>query len=225
MRYALPTKRLYPIETAEQVKTAAAYFDKYLDKFHPAERVAIADSMEKRASELGMFIDNPWVYNYSRKGSTYSPDFDLHMKMRKEACMGKKIEHNGKEINAVELLDKVASLKDRVKPKEMIDLLHDFDKKACVTADYDRKMRDPFFTVYGSSSKPLYDHEKLVSDVYAKQLESAVLNEGFINKMAESYGSDFVDGFKQDPVNVYQSMPTPDKQNILNIVRESSDVG
>lgn len=223
MRYALPTKRLYPIETAEQVKTAAAYFDKYLDKFHPAERVAIADSMEKRASELGVFMDNPWVYNYSRKGSTYSPDFDLHMKMRKEACMGKKIEHNGKAINAEDLFDKVASLKNHVKPKEMIDLLYDFDKKANVTADYDRKIRDPFFTVYGSSTRPMYDHQKLASDVYTRQLEGAVLNEGFISKMAEAYGEDFVSGFKQDPVNVYASMPVPDKQNILNIVRESID--
>ncbi len=56
MRYALPAKKLYPIETAEQVKTAAAYFDKYIDRMHPAERVAIADSLAKTSRKLGLLL-------------------------------------------------------------------------------------------------------------------------------------------------------------------------
>jgi hypothetical protein len=223
MRYALPTKQKYPIETAEQIKTAAAYFDKYLGKMHPAERVAIAENMEKRASELGVLLENDWVHNYNRKGPSYSPDFDMHMKMRKEACMARSVDHHGKRINAADLLDKVASLKSHIKPQEMVDLLNDFDKKANLTADYDRKIRDPFFTVYGSSTNPSYDMRKLAADMSSKQLEHVALNDSFISKLASAYGKDFADGFKQDPVNVYDSMPAPDKQNILNIARESKD--
>lgn len=223
MRYALPTKQKYPIETVEQVKTAALYFDKYIANIHPAERAAIAENMEKRASELGILLENDWVHNYNRKGTAYSPDFDMHMRMRKEACASKGIDHNGKRIRAAELLDKIASLKTHIQPKEMVDLLNDFDKKASLVSDYDRKIRDPFFTVYGSSTNPTYDMRKIASDMSAKQLEHVALKEGFISKLASAYGKDFADGFKQDPINVYDSMPTPDKQNILNIARESKD--
>ena len=62
MHYAIPAKKKYPIETADQVKTAAAYFDKYLESFHPAERATIASAMEKRASDLGVFINNDWLH-------------------------------------------------------------------------------------------------------------------------------------------------------------------
>jgi hypothetical protein len=223
MRYALPTKKMYPIETVDQVKTASAYFDKYLDRLHPAERVAIADNMEKRASDLGMHLENPWLYNYSTKKSSYSPEFDMHMRMRKEACAGRKLEYNGKEVKADELLEKVAKLKDRVKPKEMIEMLNDFDKKAGLASNYDKNVRDPFFTVYGSSINPMYDQEKIASDMYAVKFEKIAKKESFLNKLAQAYGQSFADGFKGDPLNIYKSMPSPDKQNIVNIAREESN--
>ena len=142
--------------------------------------------------------------------------------MRKEACLSKKIEHNGKLIDAADLFDKVAMLKDRVKPAEMVDLIYDFDKKAGMVNDYDRRIRDPFFTVYGSSINPFYGHEKIATDMYAKQLELIASKENFLNKLASSYGQEFANSFKADAMNIYKSMPTPDKQNILNIARESN---
>lgn len=216
MHYALPTKKLYPIETAEQVKTASVYFDKYLDRMHPAERVAVATNMEKRASDLGVSLSNAWIDNYSTSKPGYSPEFDLHMNMRKQACMGRKIEFKGKEIKADELLSKVAALKDRVKPKEMVDMLADFDKKANLEVYYDRSVRDPFFTVFGSSINPKYGQEKIAS-MYKSDFVKLAKDEKFISKLAGAYGQGFVDGFKADPVNVYNSMPTPDKNNIMGM--------
>jgi hypothetical protein len=213
---------MYPIETVEQIKTAAAYFDKYIDKFHPSERITIAGSMEKQASALNVSINSDWMHNYSRKSPSYSPEFDLHMKMRKEASMGKKIGFNGKVINAAELLDKISSLKGHIKPDEMINLIDDFDKKAGLVSNYDKNIRDPFFTVHGSSINPRFDHQKIASNMYADQLEIAAHKDNFISKLASSYGKDFADGFKQDPINVYESMPTPDKQNIVDMAREAN---
>jgi hypothetical protein len=225
MHYALPAKKKYPIETAEQLKTASVYFDKYITNFHPAERAAIAETMEKRASELKTYLDNDWIYNYSRRGATYSPDFGLHMNMRKEACAGKKIDVNGKKIDAVELLEKVASKKDIIPAREMVDLIHGFDKRAGLDNQYDQRVRDPFFTVYGSSTNAKYDLQKVASDMYAKELEEATTNESFISKLAASFGDDFAENFKQDPVNIYDSMPKPEKELIINYARESRDEG
>ena len=221
MRYALPAKKLYPIETIEHIKTASVYFDKYLDKFHPAERIAIANTMEKRASELGVELNNDWIYNYSTKRSAYSPEFDLHMKMRKEACMGKKISHGEHSVEAVDLLTKVASLKDKVKPKEMVELIADFDKKAGLINAYDTRVRDPYFTVYGSSINPQYDSVKLASNMSETRFEK--LASRCRKKLAAAYGEKFANEFSANPVDVYKSMPTPDKVNIMNIVQSEED--
>ena len=55
MKYALKGK--YPIETKDQLEKTAKYFDRYLSRFHPMDRVAFATAIEKRASELRADID------------------------------------------------------------------------------------------------------------------------------------------------------------------------
>ena len=223
MHFALPSKQKYPIETVEQLKTAALYFDKYLNHFHPAERAALAETMEKRASELKTFLNNDWIYNYSRRSGSYSPDFELHMNMRKEACAGKKIKVGEKEIEASDLLVKVAAKKDVLTAREMVNLVYDFDKKAGLESHYDQRIRDPFFTVYGSSTNPKYDLKKVASGLYSKDLEEAATKESFLDKLAVSFGQDFADNFKQDPENIFASMALPEKELIVGYAKESKD--
>lgn len=223
MHFALPSKKKYPIETVEQLKTAALYFDKYLDHFHPAERVCIAGSMEKRASDLKTFLNNDWIYNYSKNGNSYSPNFELHMNMRKEACAGKNINFNGKNIEASDLLEKIAAKKNELKPKDMINLIYDFDKKAELTSHYDRRIRDPFFTVYGSSDNAKRDLVKVASDMYLKELEEAITKESFMDKISSSFGKDFADNLKQDPENIFNSMPKIEQGMIVDYAKESRD--
>jgi hypothetical protein len=70
MRYAIDGK--YPVETKEQLEKTATYFDKFLPRFHPKDRIKIASVMSKRASELGVCLDRDWVNNYSRATSDVS---------------------------------------------------------------------------------------------------------------------------------------------------------
>ena len=214
MHYALPSKQKYPIETEEQVKTAAAYFTKYLGNFHPAERVAIASTMEKRASELGVDVDAPWMSNYSRKGDIYSPEFDTHMRMRKQACDRMTVKIAGKDLNAGEVLQKIAGQKNVMKPNEMVDMLGEFDKTAGITGLYDKMIRDPFFTVYGSSVRPEFDKKAGLDGVDEKSLTRSIGKKAVLTKLAECFGNDFVEGFKKDPVAIYNSMPAPERELI-----------
>lgn len=223
MHYALPSKRVYPIETEEQVKTAASYFDKYINKFNPSERSIIASSMEKRASELKMSLEgHGWLDNYSRKGESYSPDFELHMGMRKQACAGKKIEIDGNKLDAQEVLMKIASKKNDIKPSDMVELLEGFDKRACITYKYDSHMRDPHFTVYGSGANPSFDHVKLACGVSEKKLVAASTKDSFISKIAQAFGKPMAEDMKSNPVSTFNSMPTPEKELIRSYVDEEA---
>ena len=219
MHYALPEKSKYPLETEEQIKLANDYFGKYIDRFHPVERATIAGNIEKRASAMGMYLDSGWVQNYARR-TEYSPDFDLHMKMRKEACAGQKIEFKGAGIvDACELLDKLASHKDQYKPKDMIYALAQFDKAAGLESKYDHHMRDPIFTVFGSASRPGFDMKKLATGISETELKKAASNESFIKKIASAFGENFSRDFKGDPIALFQSMPAPEKELITGFAK------
>lgn len=222
MRFALPNQNKYPIDTKEQVKTASAYFNRYMNQFHPAERAAMAVNLEKRASELGVGLDSANVHNYGRSiAAPYSPDFELHMGMRKAAAKGINVLVAGKEVDAGDVMDKVAALKETVLPSAMVDILSDLDKKAGLEGRYDTHIRDPFFTVFGCNSDPRYNHEKIASDIYITELSEAAQNDpAFIARLAEAFGQDFADSFKEDPENIYKSMPDPEKEIIVNALKE-----
>lgn len=221
MHYALPGYKKYPIETEEQVKLAHDYFTKYLNKFYPVDRAVIASNLEKRASDLQMDLDGGWIRNYSRREG-YSPDFNLHMKMRKEACVGRKIKIDEKEIDAQSVLEKVAEQKDKLKPGEMMVLVADFDKKAGLENMYDRRLRDPVFTVFGSQARPNFDQVKLAEGITEESLKKLVRNEDVLSKLASTFGDGFVTDFKSDPVSLFKSMPAPEKEVISGIVKTAA---
>ena len=222
MHYALPSQSKYPIETEEQLKLANDYFGKYLDKFHPTERAEIAGHIEKRADDLNADFDSGWIKNYSRR-TNYSPDFDFHMKMRKEACVGRAIKVGENEVSAQNVLEKIAEKKSELKPGEMVYLIADFDKTAGLESFYDRRMRDPIFTVFGSAVRPDYDIEKRASGITDKSLKKVAADEGFISKLASSFGPGFANDFKDSPVDIYNSMPAPEKELINGLVKTASE--
>lgn len=216
MHYALPNKKRYPIETEDQIKTAEVYFGKYFSNIRPAERVTIANNMEKRASELNFELTDPSMTNYSRStDSSVSPNFGVHMNMRKEACLGKTVNIGNKNIDAVELLDKIASYG---KPAKIVELLTDFDKKANLEGNYDKEIRDPFYTVFGHSSNPTYSHTKIASGLTKEQLQKASNDNDILFKLTEKYGKGFVADFTKKPATTLNSMPVPDQEVIIRII-------
>jgi len=219
MHYALPGKEKYPLETEEQVKLANDYFGKYLEKFHPVERATIAANIEKRAEQLNMDCGSGWIKNYSRRNN-YSPEFDVHMKMRKEACAGLKIKIGDKNIDAQEILEKIASQKSDLSPAKMMYLIADFDKRACVENLYDKRFRDPIFTVFGSSSMPNFDLEKVgACQCPADDLKKAVKSKNVMSKIASTFGEGFTNDFKSNPVGIFESMPKPEQELISGLVK------
>jgi len=157
MIYALNGK--YPIETKSQLEKTANYFDRYLSKFHPKDRVVAATSMQKRASYLKVDLGRDWITNYSRAlcGNTVSPDFERNMELRKTACHNKTIEVEGRTIKAAELADKIKDDLEKVGAYNTVDSLFAFDKMAGLEYSWDKIVVDPIMTVFGSLRNPGFD--------------------------------------------------------------------
>jgi len=224
MHYALKGK--YPIETEEHIKTAVAYFDKYLSRFSPMERATAATNIEKRAAILGVEADRDWITNYSRmlkKEAQISPDFQRNIKLRKEACLKDniKIDIDGNKVDAVELLEKVANLKD-VHGIAIVKALEAFDKKAGLEYRYDDDIVDPVLTVFGSLRSPEYDAEKVASGITNYDLIRMSRRQDAIEKIAEAFSQDIADNFRSQPVKTFSGMSSPEK-NLF--IEKTSELG
>lgn len=218
MHYALNDK--YPIETIEQIKTASKYFNTHLERFSPAERVKIAESMEKRAEDLGVDIKSDWIHNYSRMtktGSDYSPDFEYSMGIRRNICHAHNVEVKlgDKMVKVAELFDKMVGNKENVAPLKMVASISELDKLANLEYHYDNEISDPVFTVFGCVNNPQFDTVKLAGGISERDVKKASKDKEFISKIADIFGKNFADEFQRSPVDIFQSMPNPEKQVIL----------
>lgn len=215
MHYALKGK--YPIETEEHVKTAVDYFDTYLSRFNPMDRAAAATNIEKRADELGVDVSRDWITNYSRmlkKEAAISPDFKRNIQLRKNACLkdGIRVTVGGKEVDAIQLLDKVASLNDGcIHGIAIVKALEAFDKLANFEFRYDNDIIDPVLTVFGSLRVPEYDAEKITGNITDYDLVKMSRKSDILEKVANVFTQKVADNFKKHPVKTVQSMTVPER--------------
>jgi len=225
MHYALKNK--YPIETEGQLKTASDYFDKYINRFDATERAVIASNIEKRASDLSVDIDADWIKNYSRitkTASAYSPDFEYNMKMRKEACMvgNIKIKTSNQSLRGEDMIEKISSQKSNISPKDMVNLISEFDKLAGLECLYDDRINDPIFTVFGSSNRSNYDRIKVASGLFDTDIVSASRDKDFIEKVSAYFGEKFAEDFRSKPLNTFTSMSAPEKSLMIEKISACS---
>lgn len=223
MKYALKGK--YPIETKDQLEKTANYFDRYLSRFHPKDRVEFASAIEKRANDLGVVIGNDWVRNYSRAFTTkaISPDFNHNMDLRKHACINKKISVDGKEVNACDLIDSIKLGVNDNGAYNTVDTLFAFDKIAGLEYQWDKSILDPIMTVFGSLNNSTFDSEVVVGNLTnydLKKIASDYSNKqpGKTKGLDSYFTKQASDSFVSDPVGTVNKMSAMEKEAFLKIV-------
>ena len=169
MMYAFNGK--YPIETKDQLEKTSSYFDRYLQKFHPKDRVIFSTAIEKRANYLGVETNRDWVKNYARALSnpSISPDFNRNMDLRKVACANSSVEINGKNIKASDIIDTIKSNIEKIGAYATVDCIFAFDKTAGIEPMWDKAIVDPIITVFGSLRDPSFSSGKMSSDDLEKK--------------------------------------------------------
>ena len=219
MHYAIGNK--YPIETKEQVKIAEDYFTKYLTRIDPADRVAVASRLEKRASELSVELDSDWIINYSRMtkiGKLISPTFEWNLEMRKEASSDS-INIDGIEISSENALQKIAKLKgEGANGDLLVEVISEFDKAAGLVDKYDNSIVDPILTVYGNLANPRFDAVKVAEGVTDYDLTRASNNEEVLTKIAEVFGDDMSSRFSDTPMTTLLSVDGPELDLFTSII-------
>lgn len=221
MHYAL--KNRYPIETDRQVKTACAYFQKNLHRFSPNDRVVAACSIEKRAEELSVPLDESWVTNYSRvmkPGASYSPDFERSMGMRKEACLtfGVQVDVSGKKVTGSDVVESLVKTASERSPIETMKAVEEFDKLANLESHYDTRILDPYMTVFGSLRDPEWDAEKVAGSKTQYDVIRASRTPETLEKVAKVMGKGFADQFAKEPLKALVGLKAAERAAIGEVL-------
>jgi len=215
----------YVIDTEEQLIKSAKYFNKFLTRFRPEERVKIASLLDKQSQKLGVDLDYGWITNYTRmfKGAAVSPDLGHGIKLRKEACRRHKVSMKlaGKNVDSQELLNQLDKYsKANNSPMVIVKGLQDFDKTAGIEYLYDREIPDPIFTVHGSINNPEFDAVKVAGDMTQYDVLRAIKNKEVVKEVKVVFGEKTASEFVKNPFQCIKKMRAPERSKLSSIAKK-----
>jgi len=197
--YALPHFSLYPIDTAEEVKTASAYFMEHAREFSMDDRRIFATSVAARAEDLGVKVASTLEKIAS---SSYGPHVvsELHGRIR-----------------ALEGTDKAAAYEvllenlEDVPPLVAYDMLKLADEDTGVDMGYGRAVtgfRDPLSAIFGAPENPIYSWAGKGSYVTEEILRAYAKLCPDLDKVIEK---DWSVKFVDDPIKEFDKLPEAKK--------------
>lgn len=215
--YALPNLGMYPLDSYDQVKIAAAYFDEWQTSFSPVHRREFCSNVSARAEELGIRTSS----NIEKYGSqSYAPETHI-----KAALDGRR--NIILDEDHLELLEKLAKKKASLSPDEFCTALGEFDKVAGIDWAYDEHIPDHFFSTFGKTAvagstggdaeKSWVAGNEYISASELKQYSSA----GFEN-MKKTFGEEMAKEFQKDPVGIFDSLPMDQKKVVMRLATDNS---
>ncbi|MBW2691037.1 MAG: hypothetical protein JRE57_00205 [Deltaproteobacteria bacterium] len=196
--------RKYAMPDAGHVKLAANYFDKYAMDLAPEHRHRFATSVTNRATELGVDVsDNMLLSKWA--SSTWNRHVVAHIEQRKSLLP--------RNEGACAVLNKLAAALEETDPEDMASALQTFDQATGLTRYYDRGLTDPFAS---SMSKKA---DGWSADIDGRTITDEDLRKpATIKKIAGYLGESFARQFSEHPSEVFESLPTPEKVLIKQVI-------
>lgn len=209
--YALGNK--YPLDSYEQVKKAAAYFDEYGRSFSPEQRREYCQNMLKRAEALNIYVHDD-VRHYG--GDVFAPEETLKVAhdARRRLLQDEKLAF---------ILDGLFSQRKELGPELYATALSEFDKLAGLEFEYDKDVPDPFFSTFLKQAEAEFS-EVIGNDMITEETLRFVSKVGS-RALKNTFGEDFMVEFQKDPVGIFKSLPRDQKIVIMRMASDNTGPG
>lgn len=198
----------FPVNTAERVKLAAVYFHENWKQLHPSYRVEMATKVAARAAELNVPLPEEHIDELAQyDGERYGNILKVAMIERRDC-----LQH---DPSALLVLDQLFEKRAELVPHEFAVALENFDQQAGLAELWDSQIIDPYRSAMGGiklAAKVEFNGRKITED----QLRTCASSE----KVKEAFDTRFVQEFQNDPVVIFESLPTPEKKLIMSLVKE-----
>jgi hypothetical protein len=196
--------RKYAMPDAKHVKVAAQYFDKYAMDLPPEYRHKFAVAVQERAEELDVNLAaHTTLEKWASTG--WNRFVHAHLEQRKSLLP--------RNEPARQALDKLAAALDETTPEDAALALQTLDRATGLTKYYDKGLSDPFASTMGK-----------VASGWSEDTDDGTITEADLrkaassNKIASYLGTSFAEHFKEHPVEVYESLPEPEKVLIKQVI-------
>lgn len=210
--YALPSERLYPLDTYPQVGRAMEYFDEQCWSMSPEVRREYCTNVEKRASAL--LIRCPEKIAAYASTDYADEDHVLASLARRRQYLP---EADG-------FLPKLASMRGDLSPDEFCEALREFDKAAGLDAHYGPNLPDAYLSTYGVKRAEEFREAVGKTDTVTEAaLAGAATNRR--GDVSQVFGEAFCDKFFKDPVGAFKSLPIDQKKLLARIANDTAPRG
>lgn len=196
--------RKYAMPDARHVKKAADYFDKYAKALPPQYRHRFASSVQSRAEDLG--VDLPENSELQKWASAeWNNNIHAHIEQRKSLLP--------RNEGARDILDKLAASLTETTPEDMASALETFDQATGLNRYYDRGLTDAHASSMSKSAS-----------AWSTDIDGQIITEADLRKVASSkklasyLGSTFARQFSEHPTEIFESLPTPEKVLIKQVI-------
>jgi hypothetical protein len=224
--FAVPSQSKYPLDDYKQVQAASAYFDEYSNRMEPGMRHEFAVNFMKRASALGLKVDNQDLKKYGSEG--FAPEAEI-----KAAFDIRRLEfvNNNDALTLLGEVEKVARTRiwrdaDTVHdmaPEEVCALVAEFDKVAGLDHRYDKDIPDPYYSIYG------FDKTAEDESAWSDQIGNDMVTSEDLKRLAQigafgvktTFGADFQEEYLKDPVGMYKSLPRTQKKMLIRMANST----
>ena len=195
--------RKYAMPDAGHVKKAAAYFDKYAMDLQPEYRHRFALSVRNRADELGVDVsDHEGISKWA--STTWNQHVGAHLEQRRSLLP--------RNPAARVVLNKLAASLSETTPADMAEALQVFDQATGLNRYYDKGLTDPYSSTMGKQADG-WSEEVDGDTMTGSDLEKAISS----GKLEGYFGKAFVEQFKKNPTEIFESLPDPEKQVIKQV--------
>lgn len=196
--------RKYAMPDSSHVKMAAAYFDKYAMDLPPEHRHRFATAVQSRAEDLGVDLStNKLLEKWA--STTWNRHVHAHIEQRKSLLP--------RNDAARDALDKLAGMLEETTPEDAAQALQTLDQATGLTKYYDKGLTDPYASTMDKAASG-----------WSEETDDQTITEADLRKAASSpklagyLGADFARQLGGNPIEVYESLPDPEKTLIQQII-------
>jgi len=202
-RYALKKEARYPIDSYTDAQRAIEYFEKHASMLHPAKRREFSLNITKRADELGIPVP-AMIKKYA--GASYQDDLTLkgHIALRMEKVGEKK---------HADLYKGLFEKRGSVTPGVFANMLMEIDSETGLEHLWDGAISDPFTSTLRHKEA---GYSYTSSQGYVDEEDLKKLTE-FGDLIEKAFGKEFREEFVKKPVDVFKSLPDPEKRTIMKL--------
>jgi hypothetical protein len=201
--YALPKQEKYPLDNADLVKTAVAYFERYLSQFTPSQRLEYAENVKIVANKHNIDIVDTNIQKYAYLNSSeFSKQFPDHIAIRQSYVS------EDDKLAYAELLEKSSELG----VTKTASLLEKLDKHANINRLWDVCITDPVLAVHGEKETMFVKHGNLnITDVDLKAMTEHKDIDKYIDASTKN------DLLTDEGLDIFESLPSPIKDKLITL--------